>query len=64
MSELKRIRTEQGISANKLAIMSGVTRQHISNIEHGKVKPSVDFAKKLGTILHCDWTVFFRDSNG
>lgn len=63
MNELRRIRTEQGMSANKLATICGVTRQHISNIEHGKVKPSVDFAKKLGTILHCDWTVFFRDND-
>lgn len=63
MNELRRIRTEQKLSANKLAVMCGVTRQHISNIEHGKVKPSVDFAKKLGTILHCDWTVFFRDNS-
>ena len=63
MSELKRIRTEQGISANKLAITCGVTRQHISNIELGKVKPSVEFAKKLGKVLGCDWTVFFKDDN-
>lgn len=61
MNELRRIRTEQGISANKLAVMCGVTRQHISNIEHGKFKPSVELAKKLGMILHCDWTVFYRD---
>lgn len=62
MSELRRIRKEQNISANKLAKMTGVTRQHISNIECGKNKPSVEFAKKLGTILHCDWTVFFNDN--
>lgn len=62
MSELTRIRKEQGISANRLSIMCGVTRQHISNIENGKVKPSVELAKKLGMILHCDWTVFFRDN--
>lgn len=62
MNELRRIRKEQGLSANKLAIMSGVTRQHICMIEYNKVKPSVEFAKKLGTILHCDWTVFFRDN--
>lgn len=62
MNELKRIRTEQGLSASKLAVMCGVTRQHICNIENSRSKPSVDFAKKLGTILHCDWTVFFRDN--
>lgn len=63
MSELKRIRTEQKITANKLAIMCGVTRQHISNIEHGNVKPSVELAKKMSKILGCDWTVFFRDNS-
>lgn len=61
MSELRRIREEQGITANKLGIMCGVTRQHISSIEHGKVKPSIKMAKKLGKILNCDWTVFYND---
>ena len=61
MNELRKIREKQGISANKLAIMCGVTRQHISNIECGKFDPSVKLAKKMGSILHCDWTVFFRD---
>ena len=61
MNELRHIREEHKISANKLAIMCGVTRQHICNIEQNKVRPSVDLAKKLGTILHCDWTVFFND---
>lgn len=63
MNELGRIRREQKMSANKLSIMCGVTRQHISNIEHGKVKPSVELAKKLGQVLGCDWTVFFRDND-
>lgn len=61
MSTLKEIRKDQKMSANKLAIMCGVTRQHLSRIEHGKVRPSVELAKKFGDILHVDWKVFFSD---
>lgn len=63
MNELRRIRKEQNISANKLSKMCGVTRQHISAIEYGKINPSVNLAKKLADILHCEWTVFFDDKS-
>lgn len=63
MNALREIRIEQGVSANKLAVMCGVTRQQISNIEHGKVNPSVELAKKMAKILGCDWTVFYRDNS-
>lgn len=63
MSALREIRKEQNVSANRLSKMCGVTRQHLSNIECGKVRPSVDLAKKFGSILHVDWKVFFDDGD-
>lgn len=61
MNALKKIRQERGYTANKLAIMTGVTRQHLSNIEHGKSEMSVELAKKLGKILGVNWAEFFDD---
>lgn len=61
MHKLREIRKLNGITANRLAKMCGVTRQHISRIEHGAVNPSVAVAKKLGRILGVNWTVFFDD---
>ena len=63
MNKLREIRKEQRMTARKLSIMCGVTRQHLCNIEHGRVQPSVALAKKLGSILHVDWKVFFDDTD-
>lgn len=40
IKELKEKRTSYGVSQNKLAIASGITRQYLSDIETGKVLPS------------------------
>lgn len=63
MNKLREIRIDRKMSANKLAIMCGTTRQNISNIEHGKNKPSINLAKKLGDALSVDWKVFFDDTD-
>lgn len=47
IQDLKEKRIMYGISQNKLAIASGVTRQYISNIETGKVMPSQNLKTKI-----------------
>lgn len=59
MEKLIELREQNRMQAIDLARACGVTRQHISNIEHGKVKPSVELAKKFGQIFGVDWKMFF-----
>lgn len=61
MHVLQKLRETNNVQGIDLAKMCGVTRQHISNIEHGHVKPSVPLAKKLGRIFGVDWKVFYED---
>lgn len=60
---LREIRKAQRISANKLSLMCGVTRQQLCNIENGRSRPSVELAKKMGKVLNVDWKVFFDDTD-
>lgn len=61
MIDLKDKRTEKKMSQEELANQCGVFRTHISNIEKGITKPSVNLAKKIGQILEFDWTEFYED---
>ena len=49
-SNLKEKRLAYGLSQNRLAVATGITRQYLSDIETGKVKPSEDLtAVPLGS---------------
>lgn len=61
LKQLVDLREQSNLQAIDLAKMCGVTRQHISNIEHDKVKPSVPLAKKFGRIFGVDWKIFYED---
>ena len=61
MINLKKIRTEKGLTQDALSIACEVQRTTISMIETGENKPSVDLAKKLGKVLNINWTEFFED---
>ena len=61
MIDLKEKRKEKGLSQEELAKECGVFRTHISNIEKGVTKPSVNLAKRIGQILEFDWTKFYED---
>lgn len=62
MIDLKKIRTEKGYTQQQLADEVDVGRTTIAMIEGGCNKPSVETAKKLGTVLDLDWTLFFLDT--
>lgn len=40
IEELKEKRLSYGLSQNKLAVASGITRQYLSDIENGKAVPT------------------------
>lgn len=48
---LKRIRTEKGISQNKIAHTLGIDRAFISNIENGKTNPTLATIAKLAKAI-------------
>ena len=59
---LKELRKNNRISQEFLATVVGVSQSTISQIEQGRIKPSVPLAKKIATVLGCNWTDFFEDA--
>lgn len=60
MIDLKKLRTEKGLTQEQLANECEVQRTTITMIELGENRPSVDLAKKLGAIFEIDWKGFFE----
>lgn len=58
---VKEAREAKGMTQQELADKINVTRQHISEIERGKIHPSVPLAKTIGEVLDVEWTNFFED---
>lgn len=50
------------MTQEQLANECGVQRTTITMIELGENKPSIELAKKLGTIFDVAWSDFFEDS--
>lgn len=63
MIDLKKLRTERGLTQEQLANESGVQRTTITMIELGENKPSIELAKKLGEIFNVPWYDFFEDAD-
>lgn len=59
MVDLKKIRSEKGMTQEQLAAAIGVVRQTISNIECGLALPSITNAQAIAQVLDFDWTNFF-----
>lgn len=60
MIDLKKARTEKGMTQKQLAEAVGVVRQTISNIECGLTLPSITNAQAIAQVLGFDWTNFFN----
>lgn len=58
--DLKKARLEKGLTQQQLAEMLGITRQTISHIECGRIKPSIDNAKAIANVLGFEWSNFFN----
>jgi len=48
---LKKIREEKNISQSKLAILAGISRSYVSEIESGKKTPSLDMLERIAEAL-------------
>lgn len=52
---------KKGYTKYQVAQILGVDRAYISRIAKGERAPSVDMAKRIGTLLDFDWKVFYQD---
>ena len=57
---LKDIRTEKGVSLNHIANETGFSVEYISNVEEGKVRPSVATILRLSRALEIDSGVLLK----
>lgn len=57
---LKDIRIEKGIKRYELSEKSGISTTQITNIEKGRMKPTVVTLKKLVDVLECDFDYFYK----
>lgn len=51
---LIKFRRKKRLSQKKMAILLGISRPHYSDIENGKVSPSIDFAYKVKEVFNID----------
>ena len=57
---LKKIRTENGMTQDKVATECGISRQYYNFIESGERNCPVDTAKKIAAVLGFEWIKFFE----
>lgn len=57
---LKEERQKKKLTQQQLADMLGITRQTISHIECGRIKPSINNAKAIANVLGFEWANFFK----
>jgi len=55
---LRGIRLREDLTQDALAELTGISRSNISAMEHGKRPIGKETAKKLATVLHCDYRRF------
>ena len=58
---LKRLRTEKGISQENLAFLADLDRTYIPSIEKGERNVSITVVEKLANALNVDISEFFKD---
>lgn len=51
---LMNFRKKKKLSQEKMANLLGISRPHYSDIENGKVSPSIDFAYKIQQVFEVD----------
>ena len=55
------LRKARKLSRYKLGQLSGVSKTHLDNIEHGKNSPSVEILSQLLDVLDCSLSEFFNE---
>ncbi len=61
--KLRDLRTLHRFSMRQLAALSGVSTSTISDVERGKVEPSITMLKRLATALDVNLTYFFSETD-
>lgn len=61
---LRRIRTERGISQEALAVDAEIDRTYVSRLERGMENPTVIVLGRLAKALTCEITAFFEEVSG
>lgn len=59
--KITKLRTEKGISVNKLANMSGLSQGFVRQIELGEKKPTVESLSLICEALNITLTDFFKE---
>lgn len=57
---LKDARIEKGYSHGDVAEKAKISRSYYTHIENDTKTPTVDVAKRIGSVLGFHWTVFFE----
>ncbi len=60
---LRRLRSERGLSQEKLALEAGIDRSYVSLLETEKYAASVDMIEKLAIVLEVDASVLLMASD-
>ncbi len=56
---LRKLRTERGVSQEVLAVDAGVDRTYVSRVERGQENPTVGVIERFALALSVDLTAFF-----
>jgi putative transcriptional regulator len=59
-NQIKKYRTQSGLTQKDLAEMAGVSRQSIISIEQGRYTPSLPLALKFAQIFNCNTDELFQ----
>ncbi|BFH66206.1 helix-turn-helix transcriptional regulator [Paenibacillus dendritiformis] len=57
---LRKIRNEKDMTHEEVATLVKISRQYYGMIESEVRDPGVSLAKRIGTVLGFDWTLFFK----
>ena len=58
---IKEIRSEKGISQEKLALKAELDRTYVAGVENGKRNPSIKSLEKIINALDINFGGFFKD---
>ncbi len=61
MDWLKEARLQSDMTMKDIAEKVGISQVSYWQIEHGKCRPKVENAKKIGQLLGIDWRLFYDD---
>lgn len=57
---VRRLRLAKHWTQRELALISGVNKRYLQEIEAGRKKPTIVIASKLRTAFRCKWDVLLR----